>query len=158
MKKYRFFSVALLCALAFCSCAVTSNVTSYGVFINTIKEVSQDLQEEGFSLVSTENDRRNVTTHAPEYYNHFEHGFSGNNSIDYIYTNTYHFENEEGEKMTYSVSYQTGGNPSTLTAYVREVYTGGCQTSNAKDYERLCGDSSPIHKLDSLPKNSTIRR
>ena len=158
MTKKTLLSLALLCSSVLCGCAVTSDVTSYGTFDSTLREVQQDLLNEGFSHLSTDSDRRNVPTHAPGYYDNFEHGFSGANSIDYIYTNTYHFANDHGETLTFSVSYQTGGDPAAQTTYVREVSTSGCQTSNAKNYERLCGAASPIHKLDSMPKNSTVRR
>ena len=59
--------------------------------------------------------------------------------------------------MSYSVVYRTGVDPSSLVAFVREVFIESCQTSNKNDYERLCGDTSPIHKLDTLSKNATVR-
>ena len=158
MTKNILLPVALLCSSTLCGCAVTSDVTSCSTFDSTLREVQQDLQDQGFTLLSSDSDRRNVNKHAPGYYDNFEHGFSGANSIDYVYTNTYLFANDHGDTLTFSVSYQTGGDPAAQTTYVRDVYTSGCQTSNAKNYERLCGAASPIHKLDSMPKNSTVRR
>ena len=56
MKKNILFVGALLCATVFSGCTVTSEVTTYGLFESTIKEVTQDLEKEGFNLVESNKD------------------------------------------------------------------------------------------------------
>lgn len=141
----------------FCSCAVTSRVTSFGLFDNTLKEVTEELDKEGYGFVGSDRDRNNVRNYYPEHYNNFEHGFSGTNSIEYIYTDTYRFANDKGETMKYSVSYQTRYDPSTGVSYVSNVSTKGCETSNPEHYHRLCGEGSPLHRLDNLPTDTVAR-
>lgn len=150
MKRHTLFILALLCIPIFTSCNVTSHVTTYGLFENTVKEVTEELEQAGFRLVDTKKDIYRNPNHPPVYVNKF-------NGTDLPYTNSYSFENEKGETMSYSVVYHTGGDPSSLVAFVREVFIESCQTSNKNDYERLCGDTSPIHKLDTLSKNATVR-
>ena len=113
MKKLSLFSITLLSFSMLCGCAVTSRVTSFGVFDNTLKEVAVELDKEGYGFVGSDRDRNNVRNYYPEHYNNFEHGFSGANSIEYVYTDTYRFANGKGETMRYSVSYETKYDPST---------------------------------------------
>ncbi len=150
MKKNILFVGALLCATVFSGCTVTSEVTTYGLFESTIKEVTQDLEKEGFNLVESNKD----VSHNPGIVRGKLDKFNGE---EHVYVNTYRFANDEGETMSYSVNYRTSTDPSTMTTFVREVYTEGCETSSSKHKERLCGESSPIHKLDNLPKNTTVR-
>ena len=157
MKKLSLFSITLLSFSMLCGCAVTSRVTSFGIFDNTLKAVAADLDNEGYGLVSSDRDRNNVLNHYPADYNNFEHGFSGANSIEYVYTDTYRFANDKGETIKYSVSYQTRYDPSSGVAYVNNVNITGCETSNPEHYNRLCGEGSPIHKLDNLPTDTVAR-
>ena len=157
MKKTRFFSTILLCSSIFCGCTVTSEVTSYGLFESTVDEVNAELERAGFQLVESGKDRSHDPHHSTHYYGDPGHGFSSPYNNDHVYINSYSFSNEAGETLTYSVSYRTGCDPSTMTAYVREVTVWGCEVSNPKHHERFCGDASPVHKFDSLPRNATVR-
>ena len=157
MKKNSSLFISLFCISIFCSCTVTSRVTSFGVFDNTLKEVAVELDKEGYGFVGSDRDRNNVRNHYPADYNNFEHGFSGANSIEYVYTDTYRFANDKGETMKYSVSYQTRYDPSSGVAYVDNVNITGCETSNPEHYDRLCGEGSPIYKLDNLPTDTVAR-
>ena len=157
MKKNSFLYISLFCISIFCSCTVTSRVTSFGVFDNTLKEVAEELDKEGYGFVGRDKDRNNVRNYYPEHYNNFEHGFSGTHSIEYIYTDTYRFANDKGETMRYSVSYETKYDPSSGVSYVSNVSTKGCETSNPEHYHRLCGEGSPIHKLENLPTDTVAR-
>ncbi len=158
MKKRTIYAIALLCATAFCGCTVTSRVTSYNAFSKTVDEVNRALEKEGFTLESTENSSTRdipLSLRAPRPYSNNEHGFHESTKADVEYTDTYRFVNNAGETMSYAVSYRTGIDIQKSMAYVREAYVSGCETSNPAHHDRLCGEHSPIHKLNSLEKDTT---
>jgi hypothetical protein len=158
MRKNILFVGTLLCATVFSGCTVTSEVTTYGLFESTIKEVIQDLENEGYHFVKITKDADHNPHHAPTHYvNNPQHGFPGAFNYDFVFSDAYSFANDEGETLDFTVFYRKSADPSTMTEFVREVYTDGCLSSNDKHQERLCGESSPIHKLDTLPKNTTVR-
>lgn len=158
MKKQTIYAIALLCATAFCGCTVTARVTSYNAFSQAVDEVNKALEKEGFSLESTENSSKRDTplsSRAPRPYSNNEHGFHESTTADVEYADTYRFVNHAGETMSYTVSYRTGIDIQKSMAYVREAYVSGCETSNPAHHDRLCGEHSPIHKLNSLEKDTT---
>ena len=89
MKRHTLFILALLCIPIFTSCNVTSHVTTYGLFENTVKEVTEELEQAGFRLVDTKKDIYRNPNQPPVYVNKF-------NGTDLPYTNIYSFENEKG--------------------------------------------------------------
>lgn len=158
MKKQTIYAIALLCATVFCGCTVTARVTSYNAFSQTVDEVNKALEKEGFTLESTENSSTRdipLSSRAPRPYSYNEHGFHESTTADVEYSNTYRFVNNAGETMSYTVSYRTGIDIQKSMAYVREAYVSGCETSNPAHHDRLCGEHSPIHKLNSLEKDTT---
>ena len=158
MKKRTIYAITLLCATAFCGCTVTSRVTSYNAFSQAVDEVNKALEKEGFVLESTGNSSTRDTPlslRAPRPYSYSEHGFHESTTADVEYNDTYRFVNHAGETMSYTVSYRTGIDIQKSMAFVREAYVSGCETSNPAHRDRLCGEHSPIHKLNSLEKDTT---
>lgn len=158
MKKRTIYAIALLCATAFCGCTVTSRVTSYNAFSQAVDKVNKALEKEGFTLESIENSSTRDTplsSRAPRPYSYSEHGFHESTTADVEYAETYRFVNNAGETMSYTVSYRTGIDIQKSMAFVREAYVSGCETSNPAHHDRLCGEHSPIHKLNSLEKDTT---
>lgn len=172
MKRTGLYATALLCATLFCGCTATQRVTSYGVFDNTVKEVVQELEREGFTLVDVERDKKTEQSlwsrshdidNVPSSQSAGEvvqsgssrYGFQGNTTSDHVYTDIYRFANSEGETMSYAVSYRTGIDLTKGFVFLKEVYTSGCETSNPALHDRLCGEHSPIHRLDSMEKDTT---
>ena len=158
MKKRTIYAIALLCATTFCGCTVTARVTSYNAFSKTVDEVNKALEKEGFTLESTENSSTRdipLSSRAPQPYSYNEHGFHESTKADVEYTDTYRFVNNAGETMSYAVSYRTGIDIQKSMTFVREAYVSGCETSNPAHHDRLCGEHSPIHKLNSLEKDTT---
>lgn len=158
MKKRTIYAIILLCATALCGCTVTAHVTSYKAFSKTVDEVNKALEKEGFTLESSENSSTRdipLSSRAPRPYSYSEHGFHESTKADVEYTETYRFVNNEGETMSYAVSYRTGIDIQKSMAFVREAYVSGCETSNPAHHDRLCGEHSPIHRLNSLEKDTT---
>ena len=158
MKKRTIYAITLLCATAFCGCTVTSRVTSYNAFSQAVDEVNKALEKEGFFLENKENSSTRDTPlslRAPRPYSNNEHGFHESTTADVEYNDTYRFVNNAGETMSYTVSYRTGIDIQKSMAFVREAYVSGCETSNPAHHDRLCGEHSPIHKLNSLEKDTT---
>ena len=172
MKKRNIYTIALLCATAFCGCYSTHRVVSYRAFDNAVNSVAEEIGNAGFTLVDAQHSNKqepsiSTRSHAIENVPSIQsagevvptstptQGFQGNWSTDYTYTNTYRFSNKEGETMTYAVSYRTGIDMQNSMVYVREAYVSGCETSNPAHFELLCGEHSPIHRLDCLEKDTT---
>lgn len=158
MKKRTIYTITLLCATAFCGCTVTSRVTSYNAFSQAVDEVNKALEKEGFFLENKENSSTRDTPlslRAPRPYSYSEHGFHESTTADVEYAETYRFVNNAGETMSYTVSYRTGIDIQKSMAFVREAYVSGCETSNPAHHDRLCGEHSPIHRLNSLEKDTT---
>ena len=172
MKKQTIFAIALLCTTAFCGCYSTQRVVSYRAFDNAANSIAEEIGKAGFTLVDVQHGhgqepslstRSHAIDNVPSIQSAGEvmqtssptHGFQGNWSTDHTYTNTYHFTNKDGESMTYAVSYRTGIDMQKSMVYVREAYVSGCKTSNPAHHELLCGEYSPIHRLDSLEMDTT---
>lgn len=158
MKKQTIYTIVLLCATAFCGCTVTTHVTSYNAFSQAVEEVNKALEKEGFTLESIENSSKRdipLSSRAPQPYSYNEHGFHESTTADVEYADTYRFVNNVGETMSYAVSYRTGIDLQKSMAYVREAYVSGCETSNPTHHDRLCGEHSPIYRLNSLEKDTT---
>ena len=58
--------------------------------------------------------------------------------------------------MNYSVSYQAKQTQEGIP-YVENVELCGCETSNPKDYDRLCGQSSVVKQINSVPKDQEVK-
>ncbi len=172
IKKAGFSALALTCAIMSCGCSVTQRVVSYGAFDNAVKSVTKAMEKEGFTLVDVQRDKKKEQSLSTRSYavdnvpsiqsagevvptGGFTHGFQGSHSADYTYTETYRFANDEGEEMSYSVSYRTGVDIQKSMVYVREAFVSGCETSNPTHHDRLCGEHSPIHRLNNLEKDTT---
>lgn len=56
--------------------------------------------------------------------------------------------------MNYTISYQLGRSKNTY--YVTNVEVKGCETSNVKDYNKLCGADAPQNKIKSLHADTSI--
>ena len=59
--------------------------------------------------------------------------------------------------MNYSVSYQAR-RTAQGEAFVENIELCGCETSNPKDFERMCGDESVVKQFNSLPKDQMVKR
>lgn len=172
MKTNKTNPIFVLCAILFCGCTTTMHVTSYSTFDRTVKEVASEVEKMGFTLTDVEktstkerplSTRSYPVDNVPSIQSAGEviqssdqrHGFAENIKSDNIYTDIYHFANNEGETLSYAVSYRTGIDLTKGFVFLKEIYVSGCETSNPSHHDRLCGDSSPIHRLDNIEKDTT---
>ncbi len=69
---------------------------------------------------------------------------------------TYRFADSLGNTMSYSVSYSAKQTKEGIQ-YVEHLEMCGCETSNPKDYERLCGDDSFVRQqINIVPKDQEM--
>ena len=172
MKTNKINTIFAFCATLFCGCTTVAHVTSYSAFNRTVKEVADEVEKMGFSLIDVEktsSKERPLSTRSYSVDNvpsiqsageviqssDLRHGFAENTKSDHIYTDTYHFANSESETMSYAVSYHTGVDLTKGLVFIKDIYISGCEASNPSHHDRLCGDTSPIHRLDSMEKDTT---
>ena len=157
MKKTKILFVVLATSVFFLGCT-TYHVTSRGEFDRTIGEIQSELALEGYALSGSSTDTKNNVYVEGTSYSYYS-GYGSLMANDFITTDTYRFIDEDGNTMSFSVSYRSMKDASQGLLYVTEVATTGCETSNAKQYEGLCGSSSPvIKKIQTLPQDATVRK
>ena len=138
MKK---LFVLIICCATFSSCYTTHNVVSKTSLDETIDIVSIELKRNGYYPAGTSTDTKNEVTVTGQSYSKYS-GYGTRMDNNYITSDTYRFADTLGNSMDYTVSYQlkktSGG-----FYYVTDLQVKGCETSNPKEYEKLCGKDSP---------------
>ena len=141
--------------MLFCGCYSTHNVTSYSDHYSEILKTRSALSDMGYEL-SGEDTRtdNNVYVSAVSYSTQTGYGSAMNNK--YVTTDRYTFTNKDGNTMSYCVSYELYRSYDSIL-YVTNVSVPQCETSNPKDYTKLCGYSSPIRDVTQLPQNTPVK-
>ena len=67
----------------------------------------------------------------------------------------YSFQDSIGNTLNFAIAYNEALNGNTM--YLLDVNTIGCETSNPKDYESLCGKNSPIAKIKQIPQDEKVK-
>jgi hypothetical protein len=153
MKK---ILMAGVMALVLTACVGPMYVTSITVYNSTIDKVVAGIENEGYNYVGMNHDTRNERRHEIA---HME----GDNTYsawipnDKVNINTYRFVDNAGNTMQFQVQFKGGLDHTNNTFYINEVSVVGCSTSNKKDYERLCGEQSPVWTLDTIQKDMTVK-
>ncbi len=153
MKK---ILMAGVMALVFTACVGPMHVTSVPAYNNTINKIVAGIEESGYNYVGMNHDTRNERRHEVA---HMEGDYTYSAWIpnDKVNINTYRFVDNAGNTMQFQVQFKGGLDHTNSTFYINEVSVVGCSTSNNKDYERLCGERSPVWKLDTIQKDMTIK-
>ena len=143
-------------ALALSACTGSMYVTSVPTYNKTIDKVVAAIENEGYSLQDKQHDHRNELRHETAI---FEGENSSSNWIpnELVNYDTYRFVDGDGNTMSFSVQYRSRTNHESGAVYYTDVQTDGCFTSNSKDYERLCGEGSPLRMLDTIQKDITVK-
>ena len=76
---------------------------------------------------------------------------------NFVTQDTYRFSDADGNTMNYSVSY-SAKQTSDGIPYVENLELCGCETSNPKDYERLCGNNSVVKQINDVPKDQKVEK
>ena len=111
------------------------------------------MEKYGYYQAGKSTDTRNELTVTGQSYSKYT-GYGTKMDNNYFNSETYRFSDTAGNTMNYTISYQL--RRSREMYYVTNVEVKGCETSNVKDYNKLCGVDAPKNKIESLHADSTI--
>jgi hypothetical protein len=162
----KYFGLPLVAAVfVLTSCTDYPRIMA-SAFNDTQVMMISDFQQMGYKLTDIEYSDK-MTRHAIDDYQRYNYEINMNNASepmlrnDQIFVNrdqicntTYYFVGEQGDSICFSVSYRNGYEASKKMSYVTIIKNEGCETSNYKMYDRLCGDTSPIQRLLNLSKDT----
>jgi len=148
--------ITMAAVLILASCTGPKYVTSEPTYNNTVDEVVAAIEEQGYTFTAKKHNRRNERRH-PVSHMEGDNTYSDWMPNDLINLDTYCFVDGNGNTMQLEVQYRLGVNHQCGAIYYSEVQTVGCSTSNPEHYESLCGDRSPIHLLDTIHKDMTVK-
>ena len=153
MKKTLIISAA---TLALTACIGPMHVTSVPAYNSSLETVVAGIEREGYGFVGMNHDSRNERRHEVA---HMEGDYTYSAWIpnDKVNLNTYNFADGEDNTMSFTLQYRGGVDHTNGTFYYTDVQVVGCSTSNKKDYERLCGEHSPVWTLDTIKKDMTVK-
>ena len=130
-------------------------VTSVPTYNNTIDKVVTAIESQGYALQDKKHDHRNELRHeTATFEGESNSSWIPNELVNY---DTYRFADGDGNTMSFSVQYRSRMSHESGSVYYTDVQTDGCFTSNSKDYERLCGEGSPLRMLDTIQKDMTVK-
>ena len=155
MRKIYLFS---LLSVVFCmtSCMDTYYVTKKTTFDNAISSVQSQIASQGFSSTGSNTNTRNNLYAAGTSYSKYT-GYGTMMENNFVTQDTYRFSDADGNTMNYSVSY-SAKQTSDGIPYVENLELCGCETSNPKDYERLCGNNSVVKQINDVPKDQKVEK
>ncbi len=156
MKKVRLLFLLLIVLFGMSSCMDTFYVTKNATFDKAVCSVQSQLAIQGFDLTGTSTNTRNEPVVTGVSYSEYT-GYGSAMKNNYITQDTYRFADSLGNTMNYSVSYQAR-RTAQGEAFVENIELCGCETSNPKDFERMCGDESVVKQFNSLPKDQMVKR
>ena len=151
----KLFSLTLMVVLfVMTSCMDNIYMTQRTTFDRSIKEVQNQLAQQGYDLSGTSTNTRNEAVVTGQSYTDVGYGFMMENN--FITQDTYKFTDSLGNTMNYSLSYQAKQSDDDVP-YVDHVELCGCETSNPRDYERMCGDAAVVKQLNDMPKDRQVK-
>lgn len=155
MKKLIKVIVYCFVMMNLVGCYSTQNVTSYNDLQHVIYDARQELSQMGYELsgADTRTDN-NVYVEGVSYSTKSGFGTAMNNK--YVTFDKYTFSNADGNTLSYTVSYETHRSSDDIL-YVTNVSVPQCEASNPKDYNQLCGYSSPIKKIQKTTSKTPVK-
>ena len=138
------------------SCMDTFYVTQKATFDKAIQSVQSQMAQNGFSSTGSNTNTRNETVVTGVSYSKYT-GYGSAMANNFITQDTYRFADTLGNTMNYSVSYSAKQSDNGIP-YVENIEVCGCETSNPKDYERLCGNESFVKQINNVPKDQEIKQ
>lgn len=130
-------------------------MTKRTTFDDNISLIQTQMADLGFYLNGSNTNTRNETVVTGVSYSNSGYGTAMDNN--YITQDTYRFADSIGNTMNYSVSYQAKQTQEGIS-YVERVELCGCETSNPKDYEKLCGNESAVKQINELPLDQKVEK
>ena len=153
LMKQQALLLSLITTLCLCSCTTTYNVISKAALDQSIDRVAAEMEKYGYYPAGNSTDTRNEVTVTGQSYSKYT-GYGTKMDNNYITSDTYRFSDTAGNTMNYTVGYQL--RQSSGLYYVTEVEVKGCETSNVKDYNKLCGSDAPKNRISTLPADATV--
>ena len=153
MRKLLLFSLVIV-ILGMTSCMDVYHVTKKSTFDRAINSVQFEMNNQGFNSIGSSSNTRNETVVTGVSYSRYS-GYGSAMANNFITQDTYRFSDSIGNTMSYSVSYSLKQTPKG-DLYVDNVEVSGCESSNPKYYNKLCGNESLINRINNLPKDMEI--
>ncbi len=138
------------------SCMDTYYVTKKSTFDDGVESVRSQMADRGFNSTGKKTNTRNETVVSGVSYSQYT-GYGTAMANNFITEDTHSFADSLGNTMNYSVSYQAKQTQEGIQ-YVENLELCGCEASNPKEYEKLCGDDSPVKQINELPKDQKIEK
>lgn len=140
MRRIVFYLESTLVIICFYSCTMTKPVTSYGTYKGAIKQVEQELSDEGFHLSGSRSETKNEVSVSGVSYSRYT-GYGSAMSNNYWQYQEYQFDDSAGNSISYSVKYQLKKD-NNGTEYVENLEVTNC--SATKKYNEICGNSGVV--------------
>jgi hypothetical protein len=150
MKKKIFAAMAagLLGMTFLSSCSVSVPTVSVTKLASVIGDVDDELGTMGYKITGKSSDLRNEVYVAATSYTS-KAGYSTALGNDYYLYDTYTYTDGENNTASYKMKYQFGEDDNGKS-YVVNVSVVGCETSNPKDYGKICGYDGAVKKLNRI--------
>lgn len=149
MRKTLLFIFLTVVLLA--SCTTTRQTISTTNYLREVGKVNSSIESLGYTLSGTSSDQKNeVYVSAISYSTQTGYGSAMQNN--YYWYDTYRFSDRENNTASYQVKYKysvddKGG------YYVSNVSLAGCDCSNPKDYNTICGYGGVTKSLNHIEKD-----
>lgn len=150
------FTVILLAAVVFTGCTSTQYVISVDNYTNRIQNVKNNLSAQEYELSGhqKENSSNTVVT-GVSYSTTAGYGTAMDN--DHFTYDHYTFSNRNGDKVEINLKYRIRYSEYSDINYMQSVELLGCETSNANDYNRICGSNSVVNgNLRNIPADIDV--
>ena len=152
--KQQILLISVVALLCFCSCTTTYNVISKTALDKSINQLASEMEKYGYYPAGNRSETRNEVTVTGQSYSQYT-GYGTKMSNNYLTSDTYLFSDTAGNTMNYIIGYQLRN--SNGLYYVTEVEVKGCETSNVKDYNKLCGSNAPKQLIETIQPDTTVR-
>ena len=150
MKKTIISTLLMSTTMLFVGCYSTKPATQMSTLNRTVNEAKLELKSLGYTEVDRVHTTDNMQNESSE--------FSNENKV-YLTSDTYKFASEDGNTLQFKVSYQEIKSvEGTNLPVVTQVNTSECSVSDLHRYNELCGDQSPIRKIDNMPKDTSVQQ
>lgn len=152
MKKNRMLLLIAI-ALGLSSRTTTYQVTSKASLDKAINKVAIEMEKYGYYPAGSSSDTKNEVTVTGQSYSKYT-GYGTKMDNNYVTSDVYRFADTLGNTMNYTISYQL--KEKDRLYYVTNLNVKGCETSNVKELNKLCGSNSPKQIIETLPQDTSV--
>ena len=152
MKKILLI-IGMICLLS--SCTMMVDAVSLNAYDKAIENSKRGYAEMGYMEKGFNKTSKNELK-AGDVVVHTKNGYTNSTQLmtneQYIY-NTYYFQDDLGNEFSFNTLLKLAEDDDVLL----EVVLEGCVASNYKNYEKLCGDNSPVKReLYNIKPDTTV--